>query len=130
MYAALPTSMIQKITFFPEISTLLDMLSWLTIIFTFFNGYIINKSRTIVLEPKRIAWHYVTGVYFTCDVLSSIPIFPIIQICQVLYNKRTFVGIGILYALCQLKLIRIVSIVQYINTISIVSIYFSKTCLY
>ncbi|VEN59547.1 unnamed protein product [Callosobruchus maculatus] len=119
MYAALPTSMILRIRLFPEISTVLDMLSWLTIIFTFFNGYIIHTTRTIVLEPKRIAWHYVSGVYFTCDVLSSIPIFPTIYFHQVLYKTRVSIFIGVLYLLCQLKLIRIVSVIQYINSIAI-----------
>nr|CAH7713230.1 unnamed protein product [Callosobruchus chinensis] len=119
MYAAFPTSMIQKIELFPEISTVLDLLSWLTIIFTFFNGYIINETRTIVLEPKRIAWHYVSGVYFTCDVLSSIPIFPIIHFCEVFFHTRLFIGIGVLYAFCELKLIRVVSVIQFISTIVI-----------
>nr|CAH7713232.1 unnamed protein product [Callosobruchus chinensis] len=127
MYAAFPTSMIQKIELFPEISTVLDLLSWLTIIFTFFNGYIINETRTIVLEPKRIAWHYVSGVYFTCDVLSSIPIFPIIHFCEVFFHTRLFIGIGVLYAFCELKLIRVVSVIQFISTIVIVSILFSFT---
>nr|CAH7751324.1 unnamed protein product [Callosobruchus chinensis] len=120
MNGALPKAVTMRMPFFPELCTMLDLLSWLTILFTFFNGYIIDRTNTIILEPKRIAWHYVSSAYFTCDVLSSIPVFPVIHFWEILRGSRRVVFIGILYALCELKVVRIVSV---INNISHLAIY-------
>nr|CAH7713228.1 unnamed protein product [Callosobruchus chinensis] len=79
----------------------------------------IQLNYWYIVHPLSKLRHYVSGVYFTCDVLSSIPIFPIIHFCEVFFHTRLFIGIGVLYAFCELKLIRVVSVIQFISTIVI-----------
>nr|CAI5823822.1 unnamed protein product [Callosobruchus analis] len=132
MNGALNHVTIKRIYYFKELSTILDLLSWLTIIFKFFNGYIINQTKTIILEPKRIAWHYISRPYFACDVLSSIPVFPAMHFLDLIYGTDVLVITGVLFALCELKLIRMVSVIHYIGRIAfllvpkLVRLYFSK----
>nr|CAI5852207.1 unnamed protein product [Callosobruchus analis] len=54
--SAVPIRMRQRMTGFDDIALLLDVLCWITIVFTFFQGYIIRTTKVTVLEPKRIAW--------------------------------------------------------------------------
>ncbi|VEN63239.1 unnamed protein product [Callosobruchus maculatus] len=109
MSGALPNKTLQRMVFFTNLTTILDLLSWITILLKFFNGYIITHTKTVILEPKRIAWHYISRPHFACDVLSSIPIFPVMHLLKIAYGTHVLVINGVLFALCELKLVRLVS---------------------
>ncbi|VEN63238.1 unnamed protein product [Callosobruchus maculatus] len=112
MSGALPNKTLQRMVFFTNLTTILDLLSWITILLKFFNGYIITHTKTVILEPKRIAWHYISRPHFACDVLSSIPIFPVMHLLKIAYGTHVLVINGVLFALCELKLVRLVSYLQ------------------
>ncbi|VEN63683.1 unnamed protein product [Callosobruchus maculatus] len=116
--AAVPNCMRKRMPFFNELSIIMDLLCWMTIILTFFMGYIIRKTKVMVLEPKRIAWNYVGSIFFICDVLSSIPIPPLVYFIRVIFGAPHGYIEGVFYLLCQLTFIRLVSVVSYINSLS------------
>lgn len=58
--------------FSPFVCTL-DCACLVDIIVTFFTGYGEEETKEVVLEPKKIARHYIFHPYFILDVVSSIP---------------------------------------------------------
>nr|CAH7717591.1 unnamed protein product [Callosobruchus chinensis] len=116
--AAVPKILRRRMPYFDETSVVLDLLCWMTIIFTFFMGSIIRRTKVTVLEPKHIAWNYISSIFFICDVLSSIPIQPLVCLCEVILGTSRLSIIGLFYLFCQLKFIRMISVIQYINSLS------------
>lgn len=51
----------------------LNLLCIVDIVMNFFTGYPVKEKRIVVMEPLRIAKHYIFGLYFITDVVSSIP---------------------------------------------------------
>lgn len=51
----------------------LRMLCIIDIVMTFFTGYPIKKSRKVIMNPIKIAKHYVLSLYFITDILASTP---------------------------------------------------------
>nr|CAH7758982.1 unnamed protein product [Callosobruchus chinensis] len=116
--AAVPKILRRRMPYFDETSVVLDLLCWMTILFTFFMGSITRRTKVTVLEPKHIAWNYISSIFFICDVLSSIPIQPLVCLCEVILGTSRLSIIGLFYLFCQLKFIRMISVIQYINSLS------------
>ncbi|RZB39584.1 potassium/sodium hyperpolarization-activated cyclic nucleotide-gated channel 4-like [Asbolus verrucosus] len=101
LYAAYRPVMINHETF----DLILNLCCIVDIIITFRTGYPCTKKQEIVMKPSKIAKHYIQGIYFTADVLSSIPdIFSV--------NVRTN---EIINYLAMFKILRSKTLLNYAN---------------
>ena len=60
---------------------------------SFRTGYVDTDSRELVMEPRRIAWRYLTG-WFTIDLISSFPIGYIVMIYNASHPDTAADGSG------------------------------------
>lgn len=88
-------------------SVLIDSLCFADIVINFFSGYVIRADRSIELDQKNIAYHYVFSPYFVCDVLSSIPKDLLYQTTSIGDYKTLSCIIDMC---CMLKIVRIFSV--------------------
>ncbi|CAH1964372.1 unnamed protein product [Acanthoscelides obtectus] len=77
-----------------------------------------------IVHPLSKLRNYVGSIFFICDVLSSIPVLPTLYLCEAIWGTRFLVGVGFLFIFCQLRLIRIASVVRIINQLAV---YFQVT---
>nr|CAH7758990.1 unnamed protein product [Callosobruchus chinensis] len=71
-----------------------------------------------IVHPLSKLRNYISSIFFICDVLSSIPIQPLVCLCEVILGTSRLSIIGLFYLFCQLKFIRMISVIQYINSLS------------
>lgn len=91
------------------IKIVFDILSCSDILVTFFTGYYNRQAKKIILNPRRIAKHYVLG-YLVVDMLSSVPIH---------YIAYTFFGYREEYPMLELvvffKTFRLVTLMKFLD---------------
>ncbi|KAJ3644504.1 hypothetical protein Zmor_022229 [Zophobas morio] len=85
---------------------MLTVLCMVDIVMNFVSGRCISQEE-ILMEPKKIAEAYVTGPYFICDILSSIPHDILAEDLHKLEDMLSFLSL--------LKLARIVTFFQYLE---------------
>ncbi|CAH2000120.1 unnamed protein product [Acanthoscelides obtectus] len=111
-----------QLEFFPhhrEVSVFLDLLCFLDICINFFTGYIDDRNDDMVMDPKKIAKHYILGPFFICDLLSATPrqIWYLIMSEEQILSDQMLYFLGVLNILCCFRLIRLITLIQIIYRI-------------
>ncbi|KAG5886780.1 hypothetical protein JTB14_009413 [Gonioctena quinquepunctata] len=112
--------------YYQEFSFCLDILSWIDIMVHFSSGYI-DSDKHIEIAPRNIARHYVFNGFFIFDLLSSIPKY-LLTLINDIHGLRPIVGAQIVC--CNLKFVRILTVVQLVSKISLYFSVKSKTLVF
>ncbi|XP_072377293.1 potassium/sodium hyperpolarization-activated cyclic nucleotide-gated channel 2-like [Diabrotica undecimpunctata] len=107
------------------VSVALDFLSFVDIVTNFFTGYIVTKTKTIELDPWKIAKNYVFGPFFVSDVLGSMKFLIFLGM-----EHPPLIFIGIQNIFCFSRAIRVWTLMKLILRVSALTNIKSKTTLF
>ncbi|XP_057652736.1 potassium/sodium hyperpolarization-activated cyclic nucleotide-gated channel 2-like [Diorhabda carinulata] len=107
------------------ISRIVDVLTMIDIIITFFSGFIVSKTKTIELRPFNIARNYIVGPFFIFDLMGSSKV-----ILYAIIKKQPLILIGFINICCLCRSIRIWTLMKSINKLFMFLHVKSKTTLF